>query len=183
MHNFCCPHCTDGGYLYQRWKFKWPGRVGDSPIIGSGLYCDGQVGAAVATGDGEEVGTVLFVGKSRQNVMVTLSDVPITLQIMRVCLSFLVVEYMRNGKNVQEACRLAISRLQQIPRPQGKQTMHSTLTVGVVAMDVHGNIGAASTIDASNPHRGTPYFPVSYWREGDTDEPQILEASIDGAMI
>lgn len=37
------------------WKFKWPGRVGDSPVIGSGLYCDGTVGAAVATGDGEEV--------------------------------------------------------------------------------------------------------------------------------
>jgi hypothetical protein len=102
---------------------------------------------------------------------------------MRVCLSFLVVEYLRNGQNVQEACRLAISRLQHIPRPQGKQTMHSTLTVGVVAMDIHGNIGAASTIDASNPHRGTPYFPVSYWREGETSEPQILEASVDGAMI
>lgn len=37
------------------WKFKWPGRVGDAPMIGSGLYCDGTVGAAVATGDGEEV--------------------------------------------------------------------------------------------------------------------------------
>ncbi len=45
----------------KRWKFKWPGRVGDSPVIGSGLYCDGQVGAAVATGDGEEVGTERFV--------------------------------------------------------------------------------------------------------------------------
>jgi isoaspartyl peptidase/L-asparaginase-like protein (Ntn-hydrolase superfamily) len=38
-----------------RWRFKLPGRVGDSPVIGSGLYCDGEVGAAVATGDGEEV--------------------------------------------------------------------------------------------------------------------------------
>jgi len=35
------------------WKFKIPGRVGDSPLIGSGLYCDGLYGAAVATGDGE----------------------------------------------------------------------------------------------------------------------------------
>ena len=32
------------------WKFKHPGRVGDSPMIGSGLYCDGAVGAAMATG-------------------------------------------------------------------------------------------------------------------------------------
>lgn len=37
------------------WKFKHPGRVGDSPLVGSGLYCDGEVGAAAATGDGEEV--------------------------------------------------------------------------------------------------------------------------------
>jgi len=39
----------------NRWPFKHPGRVGDSPVVGSGLYCDGTVGAAVATGDGEEV--------------------------------------------------------------------------------------------------------------------------------
>jgi N4-(beta-N-acetylglucosaminyl)-L-asparaginase len=38
-----------------RWRYKYPGRIGDSPIIGCGLYCDGEVGAAVATGDGEEV--------------------------------------------------------------------------------------------------------------------------------
>lgn len=41
-------------YNIIRWKFKHPGRVGDSPLVGSGLYCDGQA-AAVATGDGEEV--------------------------------------------------------------------------------------------------------------------------------
>lgn len=37
------------------WRFKLPGRVGDSPVVGSGLYADSGVGAAVATGDGEEV--------------------------------------------------------------------------------------------------------------------------------
>lgn len=57
------------------WAYKHPGRVGDSPVVGSGLYCDGSVGAAVATGDGEE--------------------------IMRVCLSHLVVELMRGGKSPQ----------------------------------------------------------------------------------
>jgi N4-(beta-N-acetylglucosaminyl)-L-asparaginase len=41
--------------IYNSWRHKWPGRVGDSPLVGSGLYCDGNVGAAVATGDGEEV--------------------------------------------------------------------------------------------------------------------------------
>lgn len=37
------------------WRFKHPGRVGDSPVVGSGLYADKDAGAAVATGDGEEV--------------------------------------------------------------------------------------------------------------------------------
>lgn len=41
--------------MHVSWKFKHPGRVGDSPLIGGGLYCDGTVGGAVATGDGEEV--------------------------------------------------------------------------------------------------------------------------------
>lgn len=37
------------------WRYKHPGRVGDSPLVGSGLYADAEAGAAVATGDGEEV--------------------------------------------------------------------------------------------------------------------------------
>lgn len=41
------------------WRYKLAGRVGDSPVIGSGLYCDGDVAAAVATGDGEEVNQFL----------------------------------------------------------------------------------------------------------------------------
>lgn len=102
---------------------------------------------------------------------------------MRICLSFLVVEYMRNGKNVQEACRLGIQRLKALVPPRDKDTMHSTLVAGVVAMDRYGVIGAASTLDEQNLHRGEPYFPVVYWREGETEEPQILQASTDGASI
>jgi N4-(beta-N-acetylglucosaminyl)-L-asparaginase len=60
------------------WAYKHPGRVGDSPVVGAGLYCDGRVGAAVATGDGEE--------------------------ILRVCLSHLVVELMRNHMSPQVRC-------------------------------------------------------------------------------
>ena len=66
--------------------WKMAGRVGDSPIIGAGLYCDGEVGAAGATGIGEE--------------------------ILRVCGSFLIVEGMRRGLSpaaaVEEALRRAI---------------------------------------------------------------------------
>jgi len=68
--------------------FKIPGRVGDSPIIGAGLYLDNEVGAAGATGRGEEV--------------------------IRTCGSFLVVEMMRQGMSPQEACVYACKRIIQV---------------------------------------------------------------------
>jgi N4-(beta-N-acetylglucosaminyl)-L-asparaginase len=72
--------CTTSGLAY-----KMHGRVGDSPIIGAGLYVDNEVGAATATGMGET--------------------------IIKICGSFLVVELMRQGRSPQEACEEAISRL------------------------------------------------------------------------
>jgi N4-(beta-N-acetylglucosaminyl)-L-asparaginase len=72
--------CTTSGLAY-----KMHGRVGDSPIIGAGLYVDNEVGAATATGMGET--------------------------ILKVCGSFLVVELMRQGRSPQEACEEAIARL------------------------------------------------------------------------
>jgi len=76
--------CTTSGLAY-----KMGGRVGDSPIIGAGLFVDNEIGAAVATGLGEEV--VKTVG------------------------SFLVVELMRQGKSPQTACEEAISRIVNKP--------------------------------------------------------------------
>ncbi|MFD1616169.1 isoaspartyl peptidase/L-asparaginase family protein [Gelatiniphilus marinus] len=81
--------CTTSGLAY-----KMAGRVGDSPIIGSGLFVDNQVGAAVATGLGEEV--VKTVG------------------------SFLVVELMRQGKSPQQACEEAINRIVSKPNSNYK---------------------------------------------------------------
>ncbi|MAW96338.1 MULTISPECIES: isoaspartyl peptidase/L-asparaginase family protein [unclassified Leeuwenhoekiella] len=72
--------CTTSGLAY-----KMKGRVGDSPIIGSGLFVDNAVGGAVATGMGEEV--IKTVG------------------------SFLIVELMRNGMSPQEACEEAVRRI------------------------------------------------------------------------
>jgi N4-(beta-N-acetylglucosaminyl)-L-asparaginase len=72
--------CTTSGLSY-----KMKGRVGDSPIIGSGLFLDNKIGGAVATGMGEEV--VKTVG------------------------SFLIVELMRNGMSPQAACEEAIRRI------------------------------------------------------------------------
>ena len=72
--------CTTSGMAY-----KMAGRVGDSPIIGAGLFVDNEVGGATATGMGEEV--VRTVG------------------------SFLIVELMRQGKSPQEACEEGVRRI------------------------------------------------------------------------
>ena len=154
--NLCAGTSTSG------WKFKHPGRVGDSPLVGSGLYCDGKVGAAVATGDGEE--------------------------IMRVCLSFLAVEFMRQGMEPNEACRLAIERLEDLEpnTEQENKRMHKKLTVGLIAMNINGKIGAASTLCPTNMHRGKPFFPVICWQGKDGNKPQktqIIEASCNGTSF
>ncbi|MGK9124859.1 N(4)-(beta-N-acetylglucosaminyl)-L-asparaginase [Olivibacter sp. SA151] len=72
--------CTTSGMA-----FKMHGRVGDSPIIGAGLYVDNEIGAATSTGVGEEV--VRTVG------------------------SFLVVELMRQGYSPEDACKEAVQRI------------------------------------------------------------------------
>lgn len=72
--------CTTSGAAY-----KMHGRVGDSPIIGAGLFVDNEVGAATATGLGEAV--IRMVG------------------------SHLVVELMRQGNSPEDACRLAVERI------------------------------------------------------------------------
>ena len=72
--------CTTSGM-----GFKMRGRVGDSPIIGAGLFVDNEVGAATSTGVGEEV--------------------------IRICGTHLVVELMRLGNSPQEACRKAVERI------------------------------------------------------------------------
>jgi N4-(beta-N-acetylglucosaminyl)-L-asparaginase len=72
--------CTTSGLSY-----KMQGRVGDSAIIGSGLFVDNEVGGATATGMGEEV--------------------------LKTVGSFLIVELMRQGKSPQEACEEAVKRV------------------------------------------------------------------------
>jgi len=83
--------CTTSG---MAWKLA--GRVGDSPIIGAGLYVDNDVGAATASGVGEEM--------------------------IRNAASFLVVELMRQGRTPDEACREAIARVVR-KRPEASRTL------------------------------------------------------------
>lgn len=75
--------CTTSGL-----SFKMRGRVGDSPIIGAGLYVDNEVGAATGSGLGETV--------------------------LRSCSTFLIVELMRQGASPQEACEEAVRRVVKI---------------------------------------------------------------------
>ncbi|MBN2330145.1 MAG: N(4)-(beta-N-acetylglucosaminyl)-L-asparaginase [Candidatus Omnitrophica bacterium] len=72
--------CTTSGLA-----MKWAGRVGDSPIIGAGLYLDGKIGGAVGTGVGERA--------------------------IEVCASFAIVEFMRNGMSPQNACEELLRRV------------------------------------------------------------------------
>ena len=81
--------CTTSGA-----GFKMRGRLGDSPIIGAGLYVDNEVGAVVATGQGEDV--------------------------IRVAGSSAVVEFMRQGKTPKEACKLVIERIRRIKKEKAK---------------------------------------------------------------
>ena len=74
--------CTTSGLA---WKMH--GRVGDSPIIGAGLFVDNEVGAATATGKGEAV--------------------------VKIAGTAIIVEMMRMGKSPQEACELAIKRISE----------------------------------------------------------------------
>jgi N4-(beta-N-acetylglucosaminyl)-L-asparaginase len=102
--------CTTSG---MAWKIR--GRVGDSPIIGAGLYVDSDVGGATATGLGEAV--------------------------IKVAGSFLIVELMRNGKSPQEACKLALER---IVHKQPHYAVGNGFLAGFVAMNKDGEVGAMS---------------------------------------
>ena len=75
--------CTTSGM-----GFKMRGRLGDSPIIGAGLFVDNEIGAATATGQGEDV--------------------------IRICGAHLVVELMRQGLSPENACKKAVERIIKI---------------------------------------------------------------------
>lgn len=104
--------CTTSGTAW-----KQHGRVGDTPIIGAGLYVDGEVGGAVSTGRGEEC--------------------------VRACGSFLVVEMMAAGMTPQEACEFAAKRVIKLNLLSHKNRDHD-YQVGFVAVNVKGEYGAAS---------------------------------------
>jgi N4-(beta-N-acetylglucosaminyl)-L-asparaginase len=106
--------CTTSGLPY-----KLPGRVGDSPIIGAGLYVDDTAGAAGATGVGEE--------------------------IIRIGGSLSIVEAMRAGRSPQEACEQAVRKINAVAARRG---VHPA-KVAFLALDRQGRVGAACTTDTN----------------------------------
>jgi N4-(beta-N-acetylglucosaminyl)-L-asparaginase len=100
--------CTTSGMA-----FKMRGRVGDSPIIGAGLYVDNEVGAATSTGVGEEV--------------------------IRICGSHSVIEFMRHGMHPEEACKKTCERIIKKRGAKGKEVQ-----VGFIALDKKGRYGGWS---------------------------------------
>lgn len=99
--------------------FKIPGRVGDSPIVGAGQYCDNDVGAAGSTGRGES------------NI--------------KVCGAFLTVEGMRRGLSPTDACLETLRRVvamteQRLLDPRGRPRFGLTF----YALNKRGQFGAAS---------------------------------------
>jgi len=101
--------CTTSGMA-----FKMHGRVGDSPIIGAGLYVDNEVGAATATGQGEEV--------------------------IRTAGSYLVVELMRQGKTPETACKEAVERIIKLQQRRNKNL--KDIQIGFIALNKQGQYGA-----------------------------------------
>ena len=123
--------CTTSGLAY-----KMAGRVGDSPIIGSGLFVDNEVGAAVATGLGEEV--VKTVG------------------------SFLVVELMRQGKSPQDACEEAINRIVSKPNSDYKNFQVGYIAVNkqgeTGSFSIHKGFSMTINQDGEDRNSDSKYF-------------------------
>lgn len=101
--------CTTSGMAY-----KMHGRVGDSPIIGAGLYVDNEIGAATATGHGEEV--------------------------IRIAGCHLVVELMRQGRSPQKACEEAVMRIVKLTQNRNKSL--KDIQVGFIALNKRGEHGS-----------------------------------------
>lgn len=91
--------------------FKLHGRAGDSPIVGAGLFVDNEIGAATSSGVGEEV--------------------------IRICGTHLVVEFMRQGYHPEKACKKAVERIVQRDKEKAK-----TFQVGFLAINKKGQVGA-----------------------------------------
>lgn len=111
QNKMCVATSTSGLFM------KHAGRLGDSPVIGSGYYVDSSVGGASATGLGED--------------------------LMKGCISYEIVRLMKEGKNPQEACDQAVKQLdEQLKKRRGKAG-----DLSLIAMNCKGEWGVATNIE------------------------------------
>lgn len=109
--NMCAATSTSGLFMKKK------GRVGDSPISGSGFYADSKVGGASATGLGED--------------------------LMKGCISYEIVRLMKEGKHPQEACEIAVTKLdEELKERRGKAG-----DLSLIAMNNKGEWGVATNIE------------------------------------
>lgn len=95
--------------------WKVPGRVGDSPIIGAGLYVDDLAGAGGATGVGEEA--------------------------VRIAAAHVIVEALRSGRSAQAAAEAAVARINEVAARRKRPPAH----IAFIALSPAGEVGAAAT--------------------------------------
>lgn len=108
--HMCVATSTSGLFM------KHPGRIGDSPLVGSGFYCDDEIGGACATGVGEE--------------------------IMRGCLSYETVRRMNEGMSAQEAAQSTVFEwTNKMMRKKGYCD-----AISIISMDNQGNVGVGTNI-------------------------------------
>jgi N4-(beta-N-acetylglucosaminyl)-L-asparaginase len=140
-------------------SWKIPGRVGDSPIIGAGQYCDNGVGAAGSIGRGEAA--------------------------IKTCGSFLIVELMRQGMSPEQACLATIDRViatteQRLLDPRGRPLFD--LEFLAVAKD--GRFGAASAYQGGQfavaDSSGARLLPMAF-RFSRAERPAMPEVSCAGS--
>lgn len=123
--------------------WKIPGRVGDSPIIGTGQYCDNEVGAAGSTGRGEA------------NI--------------KICGAFLIVEFMRGGMSPQAACHEALKRAVAMTEDRLLDDKGRPMfSLSYYAISKDGRYGAATMYQ--NP---VEYLEEFHRKEGPTQWPML----------
>ena len=136
-------------------SWKIPGRVGDSPIVGAGQYCDNSVGAAGSTGRGEA------------NI--------------KVCGAFLIVEFMRQGLSPEEACLRTIDRVIAMTESRLLDTKGRPLfDLNFFALAKDGRFGAAGAYEGDHfavaDASGARILPMAF-RFSRSERPVMPEVS------
>lgn len=132
---------------------KKSGRLGDSPIIGSGFYVDSDIGGASATGLGED--------------------------LMKGCISYQIVQYMKQGYHPQKACEKAAFELEELLIKRREKAGD----ISVVAMNNKGEWGAATTIDTFSFVVATNTEPLTIYQTKRNDNNEMIHTKASQKWI